>query len=164
VLLSGKNNRWGPCGDFRWCLMYIIMCVCMYIKRGSRCSCAHTAAHTLYIPIRCRRATADPKLIYLTEKRRDLSTCLCTHTHMQTGKKYSKNDHCAHCKPKSLCIYIHIIGDRCMFIIPKRVEIDADGFPFGECYSLGCAFYQTEIYGDTYVINRKERILQYLCS
>jgi hypothetical protein len=61
-------------------------------------------------------------------------------------------------------LYIHIIGDRCMFIIPKRVEIDADGFPFGKCYSLGCAFYQTEIYGDTYVINRKERILQYLCS
>jgi len=29
-------------------------------------------------------------------------------------------------------IYLHIVGDRCVFINPKSVEIDADGFPFGE--------------------------------
>lgn len=49
VLSSGKNNRWGPCGDFRWCLMYM----CRYIHKERiemqlRAHCTHIHAIYLY--------------------------------------------------------------------------------------------------------------------
>lgn len=134
------------------------MCVGIYKERIEMQLRAHCSTHTRYIPIR-QRATADPKLIYLTEKRRDLSTCLCTHTHTAWYIQKEKNNRKTTIanRNRRTFYYIHIGGDWCVFIIPKRFETDADGFPFSEYahHSLGRVFYQTEIYGDTHAINRR---------
>jgi len=71
----------------RFSMVFNVYNVCgRYIKRGSIRSCAHAARH-IYVH---RRATADLKLIYLTEKRRDLSTCLYTHTYRWRKKNNTK--------------------------------------------------------------------------
>lgn len=69
------------CRDFRLCLIFIYRNICVHKERIETQLRAHyCSTNTVYV--RTESYRADPKLIYLTEKRRDLS---CIYT--QTGEK-----------------------------------------------------------------------------